>query len=329
MGAQWSQVFPPAPTFTEENLEPQDGKVFLVTGGYGGIGLELVKILYGSQGRVYIAGRSAEKAKQAIKDIQAAIPSSRGTLEFLHLELDDLRSVKEAAEEFKTKESKIDVLWNNAGVSWPPLGSVSKQGTELQLAVNCLGPFLFTQLLLPLLKKAATADSPNPTAGSVRVVWASSQVVELQSPPGGIDMAEVRTPPPDRGRNYVNSKMGNCLLSSELARRVGPTHGIVSVAHNPGSAASNLFRHNWWMRCLAWPLLYPPRKTAYTELYAGLSPDITLERNGCYVYPFGRIARETEMGADLLVATKAEEDGGNGKAREFWEFCEEKTRDYH
>ncbi|KAI1771522.1 NAD(P)-binding protein [Hypoxylon cercidicola] len=325
MGAQWSQFFPPTPSLTESNLEPQDGKVFLVTGGYSGIGLELVKVLYGAHGRVYIAGRSPDKAQRAIEDIRAANPSSRGSLEFLHLELDDLNSVKESAREFRTKESKLHVLWNNAGVSWPPLGSVSKQGTELQLATNCIGPFLLTQLLLPLLEKAV-ADSP---AASVRVVWTSSHIVDLQPPAGGIDMATVRTPPQDRGLNYINTKVGNCLLSCELARRVGPSRGIVSVAQNPGGAATNLFRDNLWMKYLAYPLLNSARKTAYTELYAGLSSDITMEKNGCYVHPFGRIAHETDINKDRLEATRTEEDGGSGKAKQFWEFCEEKTRDYY
>lgn len=142
-------------------------------------------------------------------------------------------------------------------------------------------------------------------------------------------MATVRTPPRDRGLNYINSKVGNCLLSCELARRVGPSRGIVSVTQNPGRAVTNLFRDNLWIECLSYPLLHPPRKTAYTELHAGLSRDITMKNNGCYVHPFGRITRETDIDKDRLVASKAEEDGGSRKAREFWEFCEEKVRDYY
>ncbi|KAI0108784.1 hypothetical protein F4776DRAFT_643777 [Hypoxylon sp. NC0597] len=82
------------------------------------------------------------------------------------------------------------------------------------------------------------------------------------------------------------------------------------------------------MKYMAWPLLNPPRKTAYTELYAGLSPDITMKFNGCYIFPWGRIARDTDINKDLLVSMRSEQEGGNGRAREFWEFCEEKTRDY-
>jgi NAD(P)-dependent dehydrogenase (short-subunit alcohol dehydrogenase family) len=122
MGARWSQFFPPTPTFTEADVEPQDGKVFLITGGSSGIGFELAKILYRKHGRVYIAGRSEEKATKAIRDIQSGTAESRGSLHFLHLELDDLSSIKATAKAFKAKETQLNILWNNAGVSQPPAG---------------------------------------------------------------------------------------------------------------------------------------------------------------------------------------------------------------
>ncbi|KAL2008518.1 hypothetical protein VTN00DRAFT_6712 [Thermoascus crustaceus] len=324
MGAQFSQFFPPRPTFTEADVSSQNGKVFLVTGAASGIGFELAKMLYRKGGKVYIAGRSEKKARQAIKDIQSAVPEG-GSLEFLFLELDDLSSIKASVEAFKAKESKLDVLWNNAGVSQPPLGSVSKQGFELQLATNCLGPFLFTQLLLPLLE-AAAAENASSSPGSVRVVWTSSQVVELSAPPEGIIMSELSAPPKDNVRNYVTSKAGNWFLAAELARRIGPAHGIISVAQNPGAANTNLLRHAKWMKYLSWPLLHKARLAANTELYAGLSPDITIEKNGCYIVPWGRISESLRK--DLVDATKLKENEGTGRAKEFWEFCEEKTKDY-
>jgi hypothetical protein len=166
--AQLSQFFPPKPAFTEADIALQHGRVFIVTGGASGIGLELTKVLYQKGGRVYIAGRSEDKARQAIQEIQTALPpsDSYGSLDFLHLDLADLTSIKASADAFKANESRLDVLWNNAGVSQPPLGSVSKQGIELQLATNCLGPFLFTHLLLPLLESTSAGSS----AGSVRVI---------------------------------------------------------------------------------------------------------------------------------------------------------------
>lgn len=128
MGAQWSQFSPGRPTFTEDNVGSQDGKVFFVTGATSGIGYELVKILYGKNAKVYLAGRASDQAKQAIEEIRASHPASNGSVHFLHLELDDLAST---VKDFRAKESKLHVLWNNTGVSQPPAGSISKQGIEL------------------------------------------------------------------------------------------------------------------------------------------------------------------------------------------------------
>lgn len=111
MGQQWSQFFPPSPTFTEVHVGSQAGKVFIVTGGSSGIGLELVRILYAKNARVYIAGRSEEKAQEVIRDIRATQDSATGSLEYLRLELNDLASIKSSVEAFKAKESKLHVLW--------------------------------------------------------------------------------------------------------------------------------------------------------------------------------------------------------------------------
>jgi NAD(P)-dependent dehydrogenase (short-subunit alcohol dehydrogenase family) len=320
IGSQWSQFYPPRPTFSESDFGTQAGRVFIITGGYSGIGFELAKILYGLRGRVYIAGRSEEKGKQAIASIKSAIPNG-GSLEFLVLHLEDLESIKASVNEFKEKETRLDVLWNNAGVSQPPLDSTSDQGIELQLATNCIGPFLFTSLLVPLLEETAKNSSQSP-----RVVWTCSQIMELSAPLQGIIMAEIHNPPKDRTRNYINSKTGNWFLAAEFARRIGKGSSIISVAHNPGASNTNLFRHTPSMRYLAWPLLHKPELGALTELYAGLSADVPLNDKATYVLPWGRIS--TKMRRDLVSATQPKELGGSGVAGEFWDFCSEATQKY-
>lgn len=325
MGVTFSQLYPPGPGFTEENLPSQKGKVFIVTGGASGIGRQLVTFLFQAGGKVYLAGRSEQKAQQCIKDIRSSTtdPSSAGHIEYLPLNLDDLGTIRASAEAFKNRESRLDVLWNNAGVSLPPTGSVSKQGHELQVATNCLGPFLFTQLLLPLLRATAQASPP----ASVRVLWTSSLMVDLSAPPGGMVVADLASPPPDKTKNYVTSKVGNWFLASELARRVGGPHGILSVTLNPGNLKTNLLRHAKWMQYASFPLLYNARMGAYTELWAGLSPELTLERNGSYVIPWGRFHPSPRD--DLLAALKSHDEGGTGEAGQFWRWCEEQTHEYY
>ena len=276
---------------------------------------------------MYIAGRSEAKARQSIEQIKSLVPDAPGKLEYLHLELDDLSTIKASVQDFQAKESKLDVLWNNAGVSLPPLGSTSKQGHELQLATNCLGPFLFTQLLFPSLH-AAVQSSP---LGSVRVVWTSSQIVDLSAPKHGPTMADITSPPMDKTKNYVTSKMGNWFLASEMARTGAttdsPTHGILSVTQNPGNLSTDLLRHALWMKIMSKPLLYPPRLGAYTELWAGLAPELTLEAHGgAYIVPWGRLHPAPR--ADLLEALKSTAEGGTGTAMEFRAWCERQTTDY-
>ena len=325
MGVMWSQIFPTSPTLTEQNLPSQKGKVFIVTGGASGIGLELATMLFQAGGKVYIAGRSKDNAEQAIQSIKSLVhdTSSAGQLEYLPLDLSDLSTIKASVELFRSQETKLDVLWNNAGVSLPPIGSVSKQGHELQIGTNCLGPFLFTKLLLPSLQAAAQASRP----GVVRVIWTSSQMVDMAAPKGGIMMADLASPPKDKTKNYVTSKTGNWFLASELAREVDPK-GILSVTQNPGNLKTNLLRHaTTLMRLASSPLLHNAKLGAYTELWAGLSPELTMESNGAYVIPWGRVHPSPRK--DLLDALKeVGENGGTGQAGNFREWCEKQTIEY-
>ncbi|KAM7194198.1 short-chain dehydrogenase [Rhypophila sp. PSN 637] len=327
MGGQWSQFFPPKPHFTEGDLPSLAGRVFLITGGYSGVGLELARNLYRHHGRVYIAGRSETKAREAIDNIIQSATASNGSdsegnvgsLEFLHLDLSDLQTIKPAVQAFQSKEARLDVLFNNAGVAQPPLGSLSAQGHDLQIATNCLGPFLLTQLLHPLLQTTAR-EFPE---SSVRIVWLSSQIVDLVGPKNGFSVQDIKTMDPALG--YVISKLGNWYLSSEFARRY-ENEKIISVAAHPGSGNTNLFRSSWWLPYLARAVMYKAELLANTILFAGLSGEINDSKNGCYVVPWGRINETPRQ--DLLDAIRPTAEGGLGKAGEFWDHCEEATRDY-
>jgi NAD(P)-dependent dehydrogenase (short-subunit alcohol dehydrogenase family) len=78
-----------------------------------GVGKELCKILYQHNGTVYIAGRSQSKADTAIEEIKQAYPSSDGKLEFLHVDLADLPTIKKSVENFMSREQRLDVLTNS------------------------------------------------------------------------------------------------------------------------------------------------------------------------------------------------------------------------
>lgn len=325
MGTTWSQFFPPRPTLTEANLPSQKGKVFIVTGGYSGIGYELVTILYQAGGKVYLAGRSEEKANAAIAKIKALPTTSSpeaGEIVFLYLSLDDLTTIKPAVEKFTSAESRLDVLFNNAGISNPPKGTVSVQGHEPHLATNVLGPHLLTQLLLPTLQKTSKLLPP----GSVRVIFTSSIADQVQAPKHGMDLSELEKPKPDPQHNYGISKLGNWYLADALAKQAGGD-GILALTQNPGNLRSNLMRHlPSYVTILVGPLLHHARKGAYTELWAGLSPELTIEDNGKYVVPWGRLHPNPRK--DLLSTMRSKEDGGNGVAAAFIEFADKQVEEF-
>jgi retinol dehydrogenase-12 len=222
MGSAFSATFPGTPKFTESNVPDLSSKVYIVTGGSSGVGKELARLLYSRNGTVYIAGRNAENGSDAIKWMQQSHTESKGVLHFLHLDLNDLTTIKSSAQAFLAKERRLDVLFNNAGVMIPPKGSTTKQGYELQLGTNCVAPFLFTKLLTPtLIQTAKTAPK-----GSVRVIWVSSGVVDIMA---GVDMGNLdgKKQLSDWGR-YSVSKSGNVLQAIEYQRR-HKQDGVISV----------------------------------------------------------------------------------------------------
>lgn len=202
---------------------------------------------------------------------------STGQLVFLYLDFNDLTTIKSSAAEFLSKEKKLHVLFNNAGVMRPPQGSKTVQGYELQLGVNNIAPFLFTKLLIPTLASTAKLEAPN----TVRVVWTSTVDIDAGGPKGGVEIDNldyhVQKSPVVK---YVTSKVGNYLHAVELAGRYRDA-GIISIALNPGNLRTELARHmGSAFRFLVSFICYPPVNGAYTELFAGLSPDVTMERSG-------------------------------------------------
>ena len=198
---------------------------------------------------------------------------------FLELDLADLTTIKASAEKFLSKETKLDVLFNNAGVMCPPQGSKTPQGYELQLGTNNVGTFMFTKLLTPILVATARKEP----VSSVRVVWVASSATELGSPsPGGLVMDNLDYHKDKSAMDkYAISKVGNYFHATEFAKRY-KTEGVVSISLNPGMLDSDLYRHQsavfgFFLRRV---VLHPPIFGAYTELFAGLSPEVTIEQSG-------------------------------------------------
>jgi len=139
--------------FNPEDMQTKlDGKNCVVTGANSGIGYATAEGLASRGANVYIVCRSKERGEAARSKIQSMTGN-----ESVYLEVCDLSSVNEIksfASRFTTKDVPIHVLVNNAGLLEHNRTSTS-EGHELNFAVNVLGTYTMTELMLPLLEKAA------------------------------------------------------------------------------------------------------------------------------------------------------------------------------
>lgn len=319
----WNQgMCIPKPQFGEANVADQSGRVIIVTGGYAGIGYELCKILYRKNGTIYIAGRSKEKFDEAEARIRADIPTSSGSLAFLQLDLANLDAIKVSADDFLSKEKRLDVLVNNAGVMFPPDGSKTEAGHELQIATNGLGPFLFTQYLLPVLRSTAASSPQN----SVRVTWATSLAIDLMASGPGMEFNEEGSPRnfENNKTNYGQSKVSNVFLAVEFAKKL-QEDGILSISWNPGNIRTDLYRHLSGVEAaVSKAALFSPDLGVIPPLFAGWSSSVTMDDclAGEIIIPWDR--KHTPRQA-LLDGLKPKPDGGESLSRQFWSWCHKQT----
>ena len=298
--------------FTAASVADQSRKVFVITGGNSGIGLEAAKVLVSRNATVVLACRDARKMGEAAASLRAA---GAGRVEQVVLDLSSLASVRSAATELAGRFPQIDVLVNNAGVMALPEAK-SADGHELQFATNHLGHFALTGLLLGPL-----AASP---AG--RVVTVSS----LLHRRGRVVFEDIPNPRRyDKRKAYSMSKLANLLFAYELERRLraaGST--VISLACHPGYSATNLqgagprltgSKVGAFFSELANALVAQPAEVgALATLLAATSPEA---KGGAYYG--GTSLFELRGHPEPLASSRASNDPE--VARRLWEVSEQLT----
>ncbi|GAA2509746.1 SDR family NAD(P)-dependent oxidoreductase [Winogradskya humida] len=202
----------------------QQGRVAVVTGANGGLGLATARVLAAKGAHVVMAARDRGKAAAARDGIRAAYP--RASLEIVGLDLGSLASVERAAGEILAGHARIDLLITNAGVMAVPQGTTA-DGFETQLGVNHLGHWALTAHLLPALVRTRDA----------RVVTLTSSAQHMGHP---LDGYPRRTYSP--GGAYDDSKLANRHFAQGLDRqfRAAGVSARALTAH-PGFTDSDLF----------------------------------------------------------------------------------------
>jgi NAD(P)-dependent dehydrogenase (short-subunit alcohol dehydrogenase family) len=199
------------------------GKVVMVTGANSGMGKEISLALASMGASVVMVCRNQDRGEAARREVISATGNQE--VELLVADLSSQESIRHLAQEFKSTHNRLDVLVNNAGMSLPSRHETA-DGIEAVFATNHLGPFLLTNLLLPLLKASAPS----------RVVIVSSGVQSMAK----IDFDDLQgTKSYSEIRSYNQSKLANLLFTYELARRLKGT-GVTANALEPGFIKTNL-----------------------------------------------------------------------------------------
>jgi NAD(P)-dependent dehydrogenase (short-subunit alcohol dehydrogenase family) len=261
--------------FSADQVEPQDQKTFLVTGSQG-IGLHTALELARKGGNVYLTARSTEKGKQAVEKIKKEVPE--GNIDFIELDLGDLNQVSDAAEKFKKKVTKLDVLINNAGLMDDTF-RLTKDGIESHFGVNFVGHYLLTRELMPILKEGS------------RIINVASDLHHLAK---HLELDKVNDPKSmSQMDRYGNSKLANILFTNALDKRYR-SKGITCVSVHPGLVNTEIVaKYKFesalfgYLNALAANLIgLSPHEGSLTSLYCATHPLIS-QHPGAFYIPIG------------------------------------------
>jgi NAD(P)-dependent dehydrogenase (short-subunit alcohol dehydrogenase family) len=295
-------------SFSLDKVPSQKGKIAVVTGANTGLGYETALGLASKDCKVIMACRNKDKAEKAMADIRKEVPNA--ALEFIKLDLNSLKSVREFAKAYIDKHDRLDLLINNAGLMIPPLMR-TEDGFESQFGVNHLGHFLLTNELFSVIKQTENA----------RVVSLSS----IAHKNGRIYFDDPNWEKSySRSDAYNQSKVACLIFAYELQRRLNDSGStVISVAAHPGVSDTELGRYIPKVLYYVFKPITPlfthhPKEAAKPTLMAALDENV---KGGDYYGPQGF----NEMKGNPAKARSTGYSKKRNVATQLWELSEKLT----
>ncbi|KAH6892620.1 short-chain dehydrogenase [Thelonectria olida] len=305
--------------FTSDQVADQlhdriKSKTVIITGvTIGSLGADAARVIAAHSPELLIlAGRSLDAINKTIDAIKP-VSSPHTKIEPLVIDLGDQSSVRAGAALILNMTPVVDVLVNSAALMMIPEYTKSVGGIEMHLAVNHIGHFLLTNLIMSALLASE---------GSGRVVNVSAAAHRLASFRfDDYNFNNGKEYEPIMG--YAQSKCANLLFTQFLATRLGPK-GLLSYGVDPGGSLTNLFyriptkdlvKQGWALEngepspALKENLKTVQQATA-SYITAAFSPDIT-DSNGCTVT------------AGVIDGSVAEHATDPEQAEKLWKLSEE------
>jgi retinol dehydrogenase-14 len=272
-------------------------KTYVITGASDGIGLECASQLAAAEPdcRLVLVGRSPDRTATAVGRLRAEAPRCR--VDSVLCDLTDQAAVRRLADDLLTTCPRIDVLVNNAGTVHARR-RLTSDGIEATFAVNHLGGFLLTELLLDRLVESAPA----------RMVFTSS----AGHYSGTMDLDDLGF---EHGysvmKAYSRSKLANVLYARDLARRLDG-RGVTVTSLHPGAIATDIWSGAPWF---ARPVLAVAKRWKMESpavggsrlAYLATSPEVEGSTGGYYqrnrLTEPSELARDDQLGRRLYDAS--------------------------
>ncbi len=248
-----------------------EGKTALVTGGNSGIGLEAAVLIAREGAAVVLVARDEKKGNAAVLDVSQRSGSKKVSL--LTCDFSSQANIRKLADAYRAAHTRLDILVNNAG-GVNKDRKVTVDGIEQTFAVNHLGYFLLTNLLLDLVEKSAPARIVN--VASTGHYGGDLDFDDMGYEKGGYSIM----------RAYRRSKLANVLFTRELSKRVAGK-GVTVTSLHPGAVATNI-----WAGAPGWaqPILsvakglfmISPEEGGKRVAYLATSPELEGKSGGYY-----------------------------------------------
>jgi len=233
-------------------------KIVLITGANSGMGKATAVELANKSACIVMVCRNRQAGIQAKNEIISG--SGNNNVDLLISDLSSQESIRKLAHEFKNKYNHLDVLINNAGLAFAKR-NVSVDGIEMTFAVNHLGYFLLTNLLLDSLKAAPSARIINIASSTHKGAKLDFNDLEFKNKYSLFNA-------------YNQSKLCNILFTYELARKLKGTHITVNAV-NPGPVKTGLARDmGAFFQWMAKSFFPSAEKASATAIYLASSTEV-------------------------------------------------------
>lgn len=273
------------------------GLVAIVTGSTNGIGLETARVLALRGVHVIMAVRNVKAGEKVKEDLLKKIPGAK--IDVMELDLNAQSSIRNFAKEFISRGLPLNILVNNAGIMAPPF-TLSKDNIEQQFAVNHLGPFLLTNLLLETMKNTASQCGKEG-----RIVNIGSELHYYGYKGVRFDKIDDKESY-NANSAYGQSKLCNTLHCVELARLLKEEGANVTAnSLHPGVIATNISQNSGllgFVLGIGQILMKNVGQGASTTCFLALSPKVN-GVSGEY-FADNNLAKASKIARDPEVAKK-------------------------